>query len=142
MALPQKTSLHGRRFGLGFNVDELLTNGNRIDVATINSPSTSSGATLPSNGVAIINSTAVAANMLIPAPTEGAKLEIAIIGNSSLLTLNAAAAGFTIGTSSTALVFTGAAAGGLKNISALLRGLSSTAWALMGVTSTAVVTLG
>jgi len=138
MARAQKTSVFGRLLGIGFS-NEPLSNGDRIDVGKINAASTSSGVTLPSNGLARINSTAAAATALVPAPTEGAKLEIAIVGGSSLVTLACAAAGFTIGTSSTGLVFTGAAANGLKNQWAQLRGISSTQWAFIGGSSLAAL---
>lgn len=138
MARVQKTSIHGKRAGLGFS-DELLNNFDCVDVARINSATTSSGATLPSYGVAVLASTATAATALIPAPSEGRLLEIVITGNSSLYTLSRNATTFTIGTSSSSLTFTGAAANGLKSQFARLRGISSAAWMPTSLSSLAAL---
>jgi len=137
MALPQKTSVFGRLLGIGFS-GEPLSNLSRIDVGEINTSVGSSGATISNHGLTRVNSTATAANLLLEAPTEGCRVEINIISSASLVTINAAAAGFTIGTSSTALVFTGAAANALKNYTAVLRGISTTAYALVSGSTTVV----
>lgn len=135
MALPQKRSIFGRLFGLGFS-DEPLSNFNRVDVGQISTNVSSSGATIPNSGFNPITSSATAANLLLAAPTEGCRTEIYLNTSASLVTISAASSAFTIGTSSSAVSWTAAA---LKNNYIVLRGLGSTMYGVISQSTLATL---
>ena len=131
------SSIRGKQLGISAAKGVIDPNGAVLDAAKINSAITAAAETA-AHGFTAVQIASTAPSILLAAPTEGARAEVYINSTSSSVTMDAASADFTIGTSSTAISWTGAA-GSLDNQYVHLRGVSSTWWALISASTLAVL---
>lgn len=141
------TGIHGRRVAMsatGAIVDKngfgaimadasgVVQNPLKLRVELISS----SGAELVGYGVSYLSSATDAdRNFTLKAPSSGAQKEIFSLSSATTITLETTATGIffvSTGASSTAIVFSGS--GGVFGESIVLRGLSSTRWAVLNKT--------
>lgn len=143
------TSIHGKRFGLsasgGLLAHETSATGVKravmmstadviqgkpaYDVQT----ASASGAVITNYGLTHVTSGVVnGATLTVSAPAAGVEKEIFFDSSASTLSLGTTAAGITFGASVGSSVLNMDAAGGVRGTGLIMRGLSSTRWALLG----------
>ena len=141
------TSIHGRRIAMsatGAIVDKngfgaVMADASGVVQSAMKSvveAISSSGAVLSAKGMSYLSSgTATARNFTISAPSSGQLKEIFSLSSASVITLETTATGIffvSTGASSTSLTFGGA---NVFGESVILRGLSSTRWAVLNKTA-------
>lgn len=142
------TSIHGRRIAMsatgaivdreGYGAGMIDSSGVRISpFRSFSEAVSSSGAVLQSSGISYVASgTATAIGLYLYAPSSGQDKEVFCLASASVVTLDTSATGiYFTSTAGDSTRLTFSAGGGVKGQRVILRGLSTSRWAVLSQTA-------